>query len=267
MLMDKVSVIIPTFNRFNLLIDAINSVRKQTYTNIEIIVINDGSTQNEYYEYDFGKDVLIVHLEKNSKELYGHYCPGSITRNKGLELATGKYIAFLDDDDIWFPNKLEEQINAMKNSDYKICCSEALSGEGPYDESKKSSYKLFLRERFWNDILIIFNKKGKVELLVESMNSGHFTLELLKVHNIISMSNIIIEKEIIDKAGVFKLLPYAEDWDFYMRILQYSDLKYIDKPQTYLNRNPENNINYIEELDDDGKKGLYEHFNNIVGSL
>ena len=60
--MEKVSVIIPTFDRFDFLLDAIKSVKSQTYSNIEIIVINDGSTQKEYYEYDFEKSSQIAGL-------------------------------------------------------------------------------------------------------------------------------------------------------------------------------------------------------------
>ena len=106
---DKVSVIIPTYNRFKYLLNSINSVRKQTYTNIEIIVINDCSTQQEYYTHNFGSDVKIIHLIKNSRFVTDFPCTGYV-RNKGIEISTGEYIAFLDDDDIWLPNKLEIQI-------------------------------------------------------------------------------------------------------------------------------------------------------------
>ena len=60
--MDKVSVIIPTYNRFIYLLNTIKSIKAQTDKNIEIIVVNDCSTQKEYYEYDY-KDVKIIHLE------------------------------------------------------------------------------------------------------------------------------------------------------------------------------------------------------------
>ena len=102
---DKVSVIIPTYNRFNYLLNTIESIKQQTYKNIEIIVVNDCSTEKEYYLYDWNKhNIIIKHLEKNSKNRFGYACAGFV-RNKGIELATGKYIAFCDDDDIWFPKK------------------------------------------------------------------------------------------------------------------------------------------------------------------
>ena len=109
--MSLVSIIIPSYNRFKYLFNTLESIKCQTYKNIEIIVINDGSTQKEYYDYDWN-GVNIIHLEKNSKEIFGYGCVGYV-RNKGIEIAKGKYIAFCDDDDIWFPNKLEIQINEI----------------------------------------------------------------------------------------------------------------------------------------------------------
>ena len=107
---EKVSVIIPTFNRFKYLLNTLNSVKNQTHNNLEIIVINDKSTQKEYYSYDWkANNINIIHLEKNSKDIFGYGCVGYV-RNKGIEKSTGKYIAFCDDDDIWFPNKIELQI-------------------------------------------------------------------------------------------------------------------------------------------------------------
>ena len=69
--MEKVSVIIPTFNRFKYLMNTIESVKKQTYNNLEIIVVNDRSTQKEYYDYDWNADnIIIIHLEQNSKQKF-----------------------------------------------------------------------------------------------------------------------------------------------------------------------------------------------------
>ena len=116
--MDKVSVIIPTYNRFHYLLNAIKSVKEQTYKNIEIIVVNDCSIQKEYYLFDFkknfGDEFYILHLPKNSKEIFGIVSPGGHARNIGMMLSSGTYIAFLDDDDYFLPSKIEKQLKLMK---------------------------------------------------------------------------------------------------------------------------------------------------------
>ena len=103
-----VSVVIPTFNRQKILLETIQSIRNGS-PNASIIVVNDGSSEPEYYSHNFGDDVIIVHLSKNTFTFFGTKLPGCI-RNIGSMLATGKYIAFLDDDDVWLPKKIELQI-------------------------------------------------------------------------------------------------------------------------------------------------------------
>ena len=134
--MEKVSVIIGTFNRFKYLLNTIESVKKQTYSNLEIIVINDRSTQEEYYNYNWDtNNITIIHLEQNSKQIFGYPCVGYV-RNKGIERSTGKYIAFCDDDDIWFPKKIELQLNAMEKSGCKMSSTDGLYGKGIYECKK-----------------------------------------------------------------------------------------------------------------------------------
>ena len=142
--MDKpiVSVIIPTYNRYEYLLRAIESVYNQTYKNIEVIIINDGSTNKEYKELASLKSgVTVINLPKNQKEIHG-FGPGNI-RNFGLEKSNGKYIAFLDDDDYWLESKLEIQIDILEGDEYKISSSEAFIGEGPYNSNQ--NYKKFLQ--------------------------------------------------------------------------------------------------------------------------
>ena len=110
----KVSAVIPTFNRFEYLIHALDSVASQTYKNIEIVIVNDGSDYQRYYTDSFKKNKKIVNLEKNQKLIHG-FGPGSI-RNFGIDVAEGDYIAFLDDDDIWLDHKLEFQIEKLSKS-------------------------------------------------------------------------------------------------------------------------------------------------------
>ena len=104
-----VSVIIPTHNRIKLLIRAIHSVYSQTYKNLEIIVIDDFSS-------DSTPDVLpqmfpqITYIRNTSS------LGNAETRNVGIRSSRGEYVAFLDDDDIWFPDKLEKQMKAFNEN-------------------------------------------------------------------------------------------------------------------------------------------------------
>lgn len=110
---DLVSVIIPTFNRSELVVKAIDSVLNQTYPNIEVIVIDDCSTDNTISVLEkYGNKIRYHRNDVNSYV--------GFTRNYGVSLAKGEYIAFLDSDDCWLHNKLEVQISWMKINKFDI---------------------------------------------------------------------------------------------------------------------------------------------------
>ncbi|NJN86713.1 MAG: glycosyltransferase family 2 protein [Leptolyngbyaceae cyanobacterium SL_7_1] len=95
-----VSVIIPTYNRADLLSRAIDSVLNQTLTNLELIIVDDGSTDNTAEVVNSFNDSRIRYIP------LGKNCGGGYARNHGIHLATGEFIAFLDSDDVWLPEKL-----------------------------------------------------------------------------------------------------------------------------------------------------------------
>jgi glycosyltransferase involved in cell wall biosynthesis len=237
--MDKISIIVPSYNRFNYLINALDSIRKQTYQNIEIIVVNDCSTDEQYYLYDW-EDIKIIHLEKNSKELFGY---GSYSNglNHGIQIATGKYIAFCDDDDIWFPKKIELQLNSMKKTKCKMACAEALTGEGIYNKNK--TYLKMSSEKHFKTIQKIYKKKANNELKKGFPNI--FTRKFIKIHNCIIHSSVIIEKKIIDKVGKFiitkhnSLIKRSEhrklctDYNYWMRVLKHTNCVFFNEPLIY----------------------------------
>nr|WP_296047184.1 glycosyltransferase family 2 protein [uncultured Blautia sp.] len=114
---DLISVIIPVYNRENTLVQAINSVLKQTYSNIEVIVVDDCSSDCSVQKIKSitDKRVRLVQHEKNKG--------ACAARNTGIYNAKGIYIAFNDSDDLWRPEKLEKQIEALKksNADVVFC--------------------------------------------------------------------------------------------------------------------------------------------------
>lgn len=143
---DLVSVIIPYYNNKSTIIRAIESVLSQTYNNIELILINDGSSDdsykivNEYIE----KNDIPINITNISQENLGP----SIARNKGILLAKGIYVAFLDADDTWENNKLEVQMNIlMDNREIDMLgCNLYIDIEGTEEKIKKYFIKEKLRK-------------------------------------------------------------------------------------------------------------------------
>jgi hypothetical protein len=113
---DLVSVIIPTYNRASLLARAVNSVLAQTYRPIEIIVVDDGSTDDTGAVLEeYGDQIIAIRQDNQGR---------SVARNTGLRTAKGKYIAFLDSDDFWAKEKLKEQVMTLQaQPDAAICYS------------------------------------------------------------------------------------------------------------------------------------------------
>ena len=225
--MDKVTVIIPTYNRFKFLLNAIESVKKQTYTNIEIIVVNDCSTQKEYYEYDYKKafddNFTIIHLEQNSKSKFNYGCAGYV-RNQGIYISKGKYIAFLDDDDIWFPQKIELQLKAMNETGCKMSSTDGLIGKGIYDPNKK--YEKYNAEHYYNTLQNIYKNKGS-NLLVNGFPTI-WKLDFLNIHNCIICISVIIENNILNDISNMKNVRNGEE-DYYcwLRALKHTECVYL----------------------------------------
>lgn len=115
---ELVSIIMPSWNTGNFIAESIQSVINQTYKNWELIIVDDCSTDNTDEVVSFYKDQRIKYL-KNEKNR-----GAAITRNKALREAQGEWIAFLDSDDLWAPEKLEHQINFMKNNGYNLSFTE-----------------------------------------------------------------------------------------------------------------------------------------------
>jgi hypothetical protein len=129
--MDTVSVIVPVYNNLKTLQDTLESIRQQDYRPIEIIIVDDQSTDGSYAfakaysQQNPQPDIKFIVQQNKSNKGAG------VTRNKALELSTGRYIAFLDADDLWRPEKLTKQINALKSSGRSVCYSayEIFTGE------------------------------------------------------------------------------------------------------------------------------------------
>lgn len=200
--MAKVSVIIPTYQRVDYLEKTLNSVAGQTFKDIEIIVVDDGSTDGSTKELCKGYENVNYLWIPNSG---GPATP----RNKGIEMASGEYIAFVDDDDIWLPNKIEEQVKILNfHKDYGLV----------------HCYCKVINE---NDELTgrIIGKPGSPDVKhgdVRLKMTGNWTL---------MMPTPLVRKSVINAVGTFNTnIPAAlEDVEFWTRCSFFTKFYYQDK--------------------------------------
>lgn len=224
-----VSVVIPSFNRLDYLLRAIESVLNQTYSKTEIIVVNDGSTEEGYLEHKYIKDIKQINLEQNQKIING-FGPGNI-RNFGINKASGEWVAFLDDDDLWLEDKLEIQLNHLKGTDLKMSSTDALIGNGIYNEKLK--YKSLLNDYYYKKIKKAVFRNYFINRFKKLIYPETFTKDFITTVNPIITSTVLLDKDLINQLNGFRNLPYAADYDLWKGVLQFTDCQYIDKPLIY----------------------------------
>ena len=198
----NVSIIIPTYNCARLIGRAIESVLNQTYRDFELVIVDDGSTDNteEIIKEFQKKDERIKYIchDKNKG--------GSAARNTGIKVARGEYIAFQDSDDEWLPGKLKKQMEVFKNISSKV--GVVYTG-------------------FWR---ITDNKKTYIPESWVKQKDGNIYFELLK-GNFVGTPTILIKKKCFQKVGIFdEKLPRLQDWELVIRLSKYYDFKCIDEP-------------------------------------
>ena len=118
--MDKVSVITPVYNCENTIAQTIDSVLSQTYTDFELILVDDCSP-------DSSASIIKEYAERDNRIIYTKMPVNSrpaLARNRGIEISKGRYIAFLDSDDVWLPDKLEKQIEFMNENEAAFSCTD-----------------------------------------------------------------------------------------------------------------------------------------------
>ncbi len=194
-----VSVIMPTYNCAVYLQESIESVLARTYDAYEVVVIDDGSTDNT-------KLVLKPYMEKIKYIDLGRNEGLPTARNLGIQSAKGEYVAFLDADDIWMPEKLEMSIDQfMKNPDAGMVYSKHINID---------SKSQFL--------------EGKIR---RRLPSGNIFTQLFFEQNFIICSSVVVRKEVFNKTALFDSgLVNCQDWDMWLRIAFYYKAIGIDVP-------------------------------------
>jgi len=195
-----VSVILPTYNRAYILSRAIQSVLNQTYSNFELIVIDDASTDNTERVVLGFKDSRIRYIRHEENK------GGAAARNTGIRYAEGDLIAFQDSDDEWLPPKLEKQVGILQEASAEV--GVVYSG----------FWKIGTNKRVYIPSANIIHKEGNVHV------------DLLK-NNFVGTPAAVIRRECFEKAGAFdERLPRLQDWDLFIRVSRFYEFRYIDEP-------------------------------------
>lgn len=190
-----VSIVIPTYNRAHLVGQAIKSVLDQTYADFEIIVVDDGSTDETRTVVDQFKNQKISYIYQPNSGL------PSIARNTGLKAAKGDLIGFLDSDDLWMPEKLATQIKCFETKSEVLAISTNLAA---LDTKQKPLLKL---------------SQDKVLTFKELCRS-----------NPIANSSVLMRRCVLDYIGFLnedKKLCAVEDYEYWLRILKFRDSSFL----------------------------------------
>ena len=194
----KISVIIPNYNYARYLDQAIESVLVQSYENIELIVVNNGSTDNSLEVLEKYEDKIRLINQPNLGQ--------SGARNSGLSLSSGEFIAFLDADDFWEPNKLEMQISIMNDDTQLVYC-----GITPFKEPG--------------------NEKLQSVLPKYKGSCTNFFIDLPGASIVLSgESTALFSRELLEEVGIFDTeLNSTAGWDFFRRCSRLTKFDFVSE--------------------------------------
>lgn len=180
----KVSVVIPTYNGAAEVRRAIDSALAQEGCEVEVIPVNDGSTDDTAYVLNsYGSRIRAVH-QKNSGP--------AATRNAGIAAATGDWVAFLDHDDYWQPGKLAAQLAAADRTGADV---------------------IYTNAQNFGDV----NRVAELRSNPDEMPEGDLFEQLL-LDNFIVVSSTMVRRELLEEVGGFNAPPGVEDWDLWLRL-------------------------------------------------
>lgn len=228
-----VSIITPTYNCGEFIAETIDSVQKQTYQNWEMIIVDDQST-------DGTKEVVSSYSDNDNRIKYyllQENSGAAIARTKAMDLASGRYIAFLDSDDLWTPDKLEKQLTFMKEKNYSFTCT---AYEQIDEESKplnrtikaipKTSYNRLLLDCPVGNSTVMYDveKLGKFRVPnIRKRNDDALWLQILKKEKYIyGMDEILMKYRIRSNSissNKIQLVKYH--WILYREIENLSILR------------------------------------------
>jgi glycosyltransferase involved in cell wall biosynthesis len=209
--MPTVSVIIPTYNRIAHLNRTIQSVLNQRFEDLELVVVDDASTENTESVVEAFDDERVRYLEHEVNR------GGSAARNAGIEASTGKYVAFLDDDDAWLPHKLERQIGCLEE------CSEEWVATYCDIHVVRHGVTSRLRELL-AEVLPVGHSKSRPEGGAELI-----PVVLAREFPLGGASTLVVRRTAVDQLGGFDVrFERLQDWEFLARLLRIGKIAHVD---------------------------------------
>ena len=197
--MPRVSVIIPLYNSNPFIMETLDSVLSQSYEDMEVITVDDGSSDNTGDLVRSRGDKRLVYIRQDNAGI-------SAARNRGLSVAKGEYIAFIDHDDKWLPGKIAKQM-ALFNSqkDLGLVYSDAY-------------------------IVNAAGQRGGTFFKISKPHCG-MVFEYMMNGNFIPVLTAVIKKSITEKTGYFdQRYKIAEDWDYFIRVSKICPVSFVDAP-------------------------------------
>ena len=199
-----VSAIIPTYNRAHIICEAVDSILGQSYTNLEIIVVDDGSKDDTLERLQHYGDRVRIVTQQNAGP--------SIARNRGIAIARGDLIAFLDSDDLWLPTKIERQVNLLQKT-------------GPSTPCCLCNITMRWSDREFSSFDIAWLNPGVEEGVWLNVD------EVLATRFVLFNQGIIIRREVLEKTGGFdENLRFMEDYDLPLRLSREGPWAFIREP-------------------------------------
>jgi len=236
----KVSVIIPTYNSSRTIGETLQSVFRQTYSDFEILLINDGSTDNLMEALKGFQDSRLQILD------YQNGGP-SVARNRGIDRASGTYLIFLDADDLWTSDKLETHVNAL-------------------DEARKTNPRagiVYSWSYFLNDETqsCFINQPKPYE--------GDVLAKILESNFLTNGSNPMITREAIDSVGYFSpnFNKGAEDWEYWIRLARHWDYLLVPLRQIFYRQSRHSQSSNIDNMENGQLQVLKSAFPTLPDDL
>ena len=229
-----VSVVIPSYNRAYIVGQAIESVLRQTYSNVEVVVIDDGSTDDTAS--------VVKAFDERVRYIYQPNAGIAVARNSGIAAARGEFVAFLDSDDVWLPWKLEAQMAVLRQRpEVGMIWTDMTAVTESGDVVEAEYLRTFYRASFKHTRLErICEPAGMLRSFfpgAPKVAASHpvYTGEIFShmfMGNVVHTSTVVVRREWARRVGGFDLemRPAGEDYDFHFRITRCGPVAFIDAP-------------------------------------